>query len=81
MSPSIGTPEMQTYSDSWRLLLPLVAVALSGYGGINATKSVSPLDFLLPGLHVRNTPTTPVTPTGTNAVVCQHTPIPPQPSP
>src|SRR6476660_7980701 len=58
---------------SWpklRLAVCLVALTLAGVGcsGINATQSVSPLDFLLPGagklLHLQNSP--PVTPLGTN---------------
>lgn len=35
------------------LLAVLAAVLAAGCSGINASKSVSPLDFLLPGLHVR----------------------------
>lgn len=47
----------------------LVALAAcAGCSGINATQSVSPLDFLLPGagklLHLQNSP--PVTPINTN---------------
>jgi hypothetical protein len=34
-------------------LLALTAELLSGCSGINASKSISPLDFLLPGLHVK----------------------------
>ena len=30
------------------------AVVGTGCSGINASKSVSPIDFLLPGLHVQN---------------------------
>jgi len=32
-----------------------LAVATSGCGGINASQSVSPLDFLLPGI-IKNSP-------------------------
>lgn len=32
----------------------VVALMAAGCSGINASKSVSPLDFLLPGLHVRH---------------------------
>ena len=48
----------------WLVLLPLVLTA--GCGGFSATKSISPLDFLLPGLHLR------VDPDSTNTLVCWH---------
>jgi hypothetical protein len=54
----------------WRCLLPLVVLATSGCSGVNVTKSVSPLDFLLPGLHVQNPPPAPAVPDSTNALVC-----------
>src|SRR5689334_17803159 len=45
-----------------------VLAGCAGCSGINATQSVSPLDFLLPGagklLHLQNTP--PLTPQATN---------------
>ena len=41
-------------------LLLLAAVLITGCSGINVSKSVSPLDFLLPGLHIRNDPPAPV---------------------
>jgi len=42
------------------LLLVIAGVILgSGCGGINASKSISPLDFLLPGLHIENRPKSP----------------------
>jgi hypothetical protein len=41
-----------------------------GCSGINASKSVSPIDFLLPGLHLQNEPPRPVQPAATNALVC-----------
>lgn len=48
-------------------LLVMAATLGGGCSGINATKSVSPLDFLLPGL-LQNTPQSPVVPDGTNVV-------------
>jgi hypothetical protein len=38
----------------WRWFVALAVIATSGCSGINASKSISPLDFLLPGLHVKN---------------------------
>ena len=40
------------------ILFGALAVLASGCSGINATKSISPLDFLLPGL-MQNTPAQP----------------------
>jgi hypothetical protein len=59
-------------------LLLLVLALGNGCSGINATKSVSPLDFLLPGLHMRNDPPAPATPDLTNSVVGWHnaSPVP-----
>ena len=57
----------------WFLLMVL---ATGGCGGIQATKSVSPLDFLLPGLHLRNEPIEPVVPGGTNMLVCSLERVP-----
>lgn len=49
----------------------LIAVLGGGCSGINASKSISPLDFLLPGLHMRNDPVQPANPeTATNSLVC-----------
>jgi hypothetical protein len=48
------------------ILLALIAVVGSGCGGINASKSISPLDFLLPGL-MQNEPPAPLIPSATNA--------------
>jgi hypothetical protein len=45
----------------------LAAAAGSGCGGINATKSISPLDFLLPGLTQNHSQ--PATNRGTNIVL------------
>ena len=50
-------------------LLILIAVVNCGCSGINATQSVSPLDFLLPGL-LQNDPPRPVIPASTNTLVC-----------
>ncbi|MGD0538820.1 MAG: hypothetical protein ABSC03_14380 [Verrucomicrobiota bacterium] len=50
-------------------LLPvLVLAAGGGCGGISASKSVSPLDFLLPGVRLRTPPPRPTLPGDTNAV-------------
>lgn len=53
------------------LCLPCLGVLLagSGCGGINASHSVSPLDFLLPGLHLQNRPEAPLIPAETNSVL------------
>jgi len=47
---------------SWKILAPLVVVALigAGCGGISASQSVSPATFLLPGL-LKNCPQCPAT--------------------
>ena len=52
----------------WWLPLGVAAVILNGCSGINASRSVSPLDFLLPGLHIQNRPKAPSVP-GTNVVL------------
>lgn len=44
-----------------RLAFAFIAVLATGCSGINATKSVSPLDFILPGL-LQNCPPPPVNP-------------------
>jgi hypothetical protein len=49
------------------LLLLALAVAGGGCSGINASQSVSPLDFLLPGLRLENGPKVPAIPDGTNS--------------
>jgi hypothetical protein len=46
-------------------LLALIAAAGHGCSGINASKSVSPLDFFLPGL-LQNEPPEPVVPDGSD---------------
>jgi hypothetical protein len=53
-------------------LLLLFALLLTGCSGINASKSISPLDFLLPGLHIRNDPPAPAMPDDPKALVCWH---------
>lgn len=58
------------------LLLAVALLMCVGCSGINASKSVSPLDFILPGL-MRNTPPLPTVPSGT-ALVCRHF-VPEQP--
>jgi hypothetical protein len=47
---------------SWKILAPLVVIALigAGCGGISASQSVSPATFLLPGL-LKNCPQCPAT--------------------
>ncbi len=54
----------------WLALVPVVLTA--GCGGFTATKSISPLDFFLPGLHLRVDPPQPPLPEGanTNTFVC-----------
>jgi hypothetical protein len=51
-------------------LLMLMAALNCGCSGINASKSISPLDFFLPGLNLQNDPPRPVVPAGTNVLVC-----------
>jgi hypothetical protein len=46
--------------------LALIAVVGSGCSGINVSKSVSPINFLLPAL-MQNAPATPLIPGATNA--------------
>ncbi len=64
-------------------LLMLSAVLAGGCSGINASKSVSPLDFLLPGLgglHMRNDTIKPADPqNATNYLVCASDLIAPLP--
>lgn len=50
-------------------LLLLIAAVNCGCSGINMTKSVSPLDFLLPGL-LQNDPPGPLIPASTNVLLC-----------
>jgi hypothetical protein len=50
----------------WQLLACIaVAILGNGCGGINASHSVSPLDFFLPGYHFLKTPAS----DGTNSTV------------
>ncbi len=49
------------------LLLLSAVMAGGGCSGINASQSVSPLDFLLPGLRMENGPKVPAIPDGTNS--------------
>ncbi len=59
----------------WCLLLVLLGAMLgSGCSGINASKSVSPLDFLLPGLHIENRPKG-YFPERTNSIAANPKPI------
>lgn len=59
------------------LAFPLIAALATGCSGINASKSISPLDFILPGL-MQNCPPSPVTPIQTNTVplLAQASPVP-----
>ena len=50
-------------------LVLLIAAVNCGCSGINASKSISPLDFLMPGL-LQNDPPQPLIPAGTNVLVC-----------
>lgn len=52
----------------YALAFAVIAVAVTGCSGINSTQSVSPLDFLMPGLHMQNTPASPTVPSETNSV-------------
>jgi hypothetical protein len=54
----------------WGWLILLAAAVNCGCSGINVSKAVSPLDFLLPGLHIQNDPPQPVIPASTNVLVC-----------
>jgi len=49
------------------LLLATLAAFGSGCGGVSVHKTVSPLDFFLPGI-LKNTPPTPSVPGDTNSV-------------
>jgi len=54
----------------WLLLCTLTALAGAGCSGINASRSFSPLDFLLPGLlHIENSPQGQPLQQATNSVV------------
>ena len=55
----------------------LIAALATGCSGINASKSVSPIDFLLPGL-MQNCPPSPLIPIQTNTVplLAQASPVP-----
>jgi hypothetical protein len=59
-------------------LLALMAALATGCSGINAGASVSPLDFLLPGL-LQNRPALPVIPPEINSapLLAQANPVPP----
>ena len=48
------------------LALAITAAVVTGCSGINASKSVSPMDFILPGLHMQNCPPSPPFPLQTN---------------
>jgi hypothetical protein len=59
------------------LAFALIAALATGCSGINASKSISPLDFFLPGL-MQNCPPSPVIPLETNTVplLAQASPVP-----
>jgi hypothetical protein len=48
-------------------LITLLVVMATGCSGINASKSISPLDFILPGLMQNDAPL-PLSPMATNSV-------------
>jgi hypothetical protein len=50
-------------------LLMLIVLVNCGCSGINMSKSVSPLDFLMPGI-LQNDPPRPIVPASTNSLVC-----------
>jgi hypothetical protein len=50
----------------YALAFALIAASATGCSGINASKSISPIDFLLPGL-MQNSPPPQVIPVQTNA--------------
>ena len=58
------------------LAFALLAAEASGCSGINASKSISPLDFFLPGL-MQNCPPSPVVPFDTNTIplLAQASPV------
>lgn len=78
---------LATHYGTWRLtlrlggasLLALMAAIVTGCSGINAGASVSPLDFLLPGL-LQNCPASPVIPAETNSapLLAQASSVPPK---
>jgi hypothetical protein len=61
--------ETKRHFNVWLWLLGAALIATSGCSGINASKSISPLDFLLPGLHIQNTPPAPLVPESTDVMV------------
>jgi hypothetical protein len=64
----LRAPEFTWTRFGW--LLMLIVLVNCGCSGINMSKSVSPLDFLLPGLHLQNDPPKPLMPASTNTLVC-----------
>jgi len=57
-------------------LLMLIVLVNCGCSGVNMSKSVSPLDFLLPGLHMQNDSPKPLIPVSTNTLVCWDGEVP-----
>ena len=51
-------------------LLALLALATGGCSGLNASHSISPLDFLLPGLHLQNDSPGMMLPNSAPVLVC-----------
>ena len=49
------------------LAFALIAMVATGCSGINVSKSISPLDFILPGL-MQNGPASPLIPINTNTI-------------
>ena len=65
---------MKKQKGLWPLSLLLVPLLVCpGCGGFSATKSISPLDFLLPGI-LRVDPKQPALPDSTNSLVCLNAP-------
>jgi hypothetical protein len=56
-----------TLATSYALTLALITSLATGCSGINVSKSVSPMDFLMPGL-MQDSPASPVIPLETNVV-------------
>lgn len=57
------------------LALVLIVAAAAGCSGVNVSKSISPLDFILPGL-MQNQPLPPVVPLQTNAATLLASSLP-----
>ena len=69
-------PRRSSLATRTALAFALLAAVATGCSGINASKSVSPLDFILPGL-MQNSPPSSVIPVETNTVplLAQASPV------